>query len=79
METLVEESFVLTERQQEVLELVADGLKNEDIARKLFITKHTVKAHLCALYEIFGVNCRVTLVNKALKTGLLNLQEIKTE
>ncbi len=78
MGAFVDGSFELTNRQLEVLKLIADGLKNEDIARRLFITKHTVKAHICSLYEIFDVNCRVTLVNKALKYGIISLNNVQT-
>ena len=66
----------LTNRQLEVLRLLALGLKNEDIAEELFVSIHTVKAHVAALYEILQVSARVNLVTKALRLGIINLNEL---
>jgi DNA-binding NarL/FixJ family response regulator len=49
----------LSERQREVLELIAQGLPNESIAERLFISKNTVKFHVAAIYERLGVRNRV--------------------
>jgi DNA-binding NarL/FixJ family response regulator len=49
----------LSERQREVLELLAQGLPNETIAERLFISKNTVKFHVAAIYERLGVRNRV--------------------
>ena len=49
----------LSERQLEVLELLAQGLPNELIAERLFISKNTVKFHVAAIYERLGVHNRV--------------------
>jgi DNA-binding NarL/FixJ family response regulator len=51
--------LVLTARQREILELVAHGLTNAEIARKLFLTEGTVKQHLRAAYKALGVGSRV--------------------
>lgn len=48
----------LTDREQEVLLLVADGLGNKQIARRLGITERTVKAHLTNIYQRLGVSDR---------------------
>lgn len=48
----------LTEREQEVLSLVAEGLANKAIARRLAISERTVKAHLTRIYEQLGVSDR---------------------
>lgn len=48
----------LTGREQEVLLLVADGLGNKQIARRLGITERTVKAHLTNIYQRLGVSDR---------------------
>ncbi|MBV9485108.1 MAG: response regulator transcription factor [Frankiaceae bacterium] len=45
----------MTAREQEVLALVADGLANKNIARRLGITERTVKAHLTRVYQAIGV------------------------
>lgn len=70
--------IVLTHRQKEVLRLVADGYSNGAIAKKLIITRHTVKAHICSIYEQFNTNSRVTLIVDALKRGMLDLYDIKS-
>jgi DNA-binding NarL/FixJ family response regulator len=49
----------LSDRQREVLELLAQGLPNESIAERLFISKNTVKFHVAAIYERLGVRNRV--------------------
>ena len=48
----------LSSREREVLDLVADGLANKQIARRLGITERTVKAHLTRVYEQLGVRDR---------------------
>ena len=55
----------LTEREKNVLHYLALGLKNEEIAKKLHISVHTVKAHLEAIYEKLGVKNRVQAAIKA--------------
>lgn len=49
---------LLSERQREILELVDDGLKNAQIAKKLFLTESTVKQHLRSAYKALGVSNR---------------------
>jgi DNA-binding NarL/FixJ family response regulator len=51
----------LTGRQREVAELVAEGLSNEEIARKLFLSLATVKGHLTASMRRLGVRTRTQL------------------
>jgi DNA-binding NarL/FixJ family response regulator len=48
----------LTDREQEVLTMVGDGLPNKTIARRLGITERTVKAHLTNIYQRLGVTDR---------------------
>jgi DNA-binding NarL/FixJ family response regulator len=48
----------LSEREEEVLRLVADGLANKAIARKLSISERTVKAHLTNIFGRIGVTDR---------------------
>jgi DNA-binding NarL/FixJ family response regulator len=50
--------YVLTPRQREVLDLVAEGLSNAQIARRLFLTEFTVKQHLSKAYKLLGVRNR---------------------
>lgn len=49
----------LTERELDVLRLVAEGMANKQIARKLGISERTVKAHLTSIFQRLGVSDRV--------------------
>ena len=51
----------LSTRQERVIELVARGLKNPEIARKLGIGKNVVRNYLSKIYDKIGVNNRVEL------------------
>jgi DNA-binding NarL/FixJ family response regulator len=61
----------LTSREQEVLHWLVQGASNEEIAKKLYVTVATVKAHLTAIFEKLGVNSRTQAIVKALKLGLV--------
>ncbi|MBD1556251.1 response regulator transcription factor [Vibrio sp. S9_S30] len=52
----------LTKRQQEVLHLIEKGYSNKEIAREIFCTEGTVKAHVTAIFKLLGVNSRVKAV-----------------
>lgn len=67
---------ILTEREQNVLFYVAQGFINSEIADKLHISVHTVKAHLEAIYDKFGVKNRVQAAMKAVILGLIDLSTI---
>jgi predicted ATPase/DNA-binding CsgD family transcriptional regulator len=60
----------LTPREHEVLHLVAQGLTNAEIARKLIITPRTVNAHLTAIYAKLGVAGRSAAIRYALEYRL---------
>lgn len=60
----------LTEREHEVLELVAAGIDNRAIARRLFLNEKTVRNHVSTVFTKLGVNTRVELVVKARENGL---------
>lgn len=66
----------LTEREREVLTLIAHGLTNQQIAEKLFISIKTVQAHRANLMEKLDLHDAVELTKFAIKTGLLSLDEI---
>jgi DNA-binding NarL/FixJ family response regulator len=61
---------VLTEREREVVRLVATGLSNEEIARELVISPLTAKTHITRSIAKLGVRDRVQLVIIAFEDGL---------
>ena len=60
-----------TPREQEILDLVCQGLSNDEIARRLVVATTTVKTHVKALLTKTGSRSRVDLVIWAAKNGLL--------
>jgi len=61
----------LSQRELEVLELVAAGTTNREAAARLFITEATVKTHLLNIYAKLGVGDRAAAVAEAFNRGLL--------
>lgn len=61
----------LTEREFELLRLLADGLSNKRIAERLFISENTVKYHIKNILQKFGVQNRTEAVALAMRQGLL--------
>ncbi len=61
----------LSQREVEVLELVASGTTNREAAARLFITEATVKTHLLNIYAKLGVSDRAAAVAEAFNRGLL--------
>ncbi|HEX6273631.1 MAG TPA: response regulator transcription factor [Polyangiaceae bacterium] len=64
---------MLTPREREVLELVADGLSNKLIAEKLGVSEHTAKFHLRSILDKLGADTRTEAVAKAARRGMLVL------
>ena len=62
---------VLTEREHEILALVAQGLSNDEIARTLFISPATAKTHVSRVMMKLGARDRAQLVVTAYETGLV--------
>jgi DNA-binding NarL/FixJ family response regulator len=61
----------LSDREREVLALVAQGLSNPEIGRRLHVTEATVKTHLLHAFEKLGVSDRTRAVTRAMELGLL--------
>jgi len=61
----------LSDRELELLQLVATGLSNRDIAKKLYLAVSTVKRHMSNIYGKLGVNSRTQAVAKANELGLI--------
>ncbi|AQA01516.1 hypothetical protein BVC93_02670 [Mycobacterium sp. MS1601] len=66
-EPVIDQTSMLTRREQEVLALLTEGLDNRTIAKRLFIAEATVKFHLHNIMEKFGVHKRAALVSAALR------------
>lgn len=67
-------SVKLTERELEVLQLMANGLGTKEIASRLTITEHTVKKHTQNILEKFHMHSRVDAVVHALREGIVTLE-----
>jgi two-component system response regulator DesR len=61
----------LTEREREVLDLIAAGSTNREIAQRLYLSPHTVKEHTSALYRKLQARNRAEAVQRAQRVGLL--------
>jgi non-specific serine/threonine protein kinase len=62
---------VLTPRERDVLKLVAQGLSNPDIARRLVLSEHTVHRHLANILRKLGLSSRAAAAAWAVRTGLV--------
>jgi two-component system response regulator DesR len=62
---------LLSEREREVLDLIAAGSTNREIAQRLYLSPHTVKEHTSALYRKLGARNRAEAVQRAQRIGLL--------
>jgi len=63
----------LTRREQEVLELLADGLSNRRVAERLGISEHTVKFHVASIYGKLGAASRAEAIRRAARRGLITI------
>ena len=61
----------LSKREMEVLQLMADGLSNEEIATRLFVSLNTIKTHSSKVFEKLEVRRRTHAVDKARKLQLI--------
>lgn len=61
----------LTDREIEVLKLLATGVTNKEISRDLFVTEATVKSHLVHIFTKLGVDSRSRAIHVAQETGLI--------
>jgi DNA-binding CsgD family transcriptional regulator len=63
---------VLTQREMQVLQVLANGARNSQVASDLQITERTVKAHLGSIYQKLGVDSRTGAVSTARRLGLID-------
>ncbi len=66
----------LSEREAEIMQLLAQGLSNADIARELFLSEGTVRNYTSTIFSKLGVNDRTQAVIAAFKHGLVSLDEL---
>ncbi len=65
---------IITKREEEVLQLIADGLSTPEVADRLFISVKTVKNHLASVYQKLDSRDRVQAVVRAVKMGIIRLE-----
>ncbi len=57
----------LTNRECQMIEYITNGMSNQDIAEKMFISANTVKIHISSIFRKAGVKSRVELIDKLYK------------
>jgi DNA-binding NarL/FixJ family response regulator len=65
----------LSQREMEVVRSVALGLRNADVAKRLFISEETVKSHLNNIFQKLEVQDRVEQTRYAIRTGIVGVHE----
>lgn len=71
-EELVEKDHRLTKRERELMELIADGLSNQEIANQLYLSNSTVKKYVASLMRKIGAQNRVQIAAHAIEMRLLD-------
>lgn len=68
-----EKKSVLTEREMDIIRLLAEGMKNNEIAKRLFLSEKTVKNHLTNIFKKLKLNDRTQVLIYAIKNNLVFL------
>jgi len=68
-----EEDRVITKREEEVLQLIANGLSTTEVAEQLYISQKTVKNHLASIYQKLDARDRTQAVLQAVRMGIVHL------
>ena len=68
---------LLSEREKEMLKLLATGMGNKEIARKLCLSLRTVKAHMSNIFNKMNVASRSEALVEALRSGMISLEDIE--
>ncbi len=71
--TVDEPASILTKREEELLQLIVDGLATSEVAERMFISQKTVKNHLASIYEKLQARDRTQAVLTAMKMGIIKL------
>lgn len=65
---------LVTKREEEVLQLIADGCSTPEVAQQLFISQKTVKNHLAAIYQKLDARDRTQAVVRAVRMGIIRIE-----
>ena len=65
----------ISERELEVLVLLADGLSNQEIADRLFVSLNTIKTHVSSIYQKLNAKRRTQAIQKARDLGIISSPE----
>jgi DNA-binding NarL/FixJ family response regulator len=68
-----DEDRIITRREEEVLQLIADGCSTPEVAERLFISQKTVKNHLASIYQKLDARDRTQAVLQAVRMGIVHL------
>lgn len=68
-----EEERMVTKREEEVLQLIADGCSTPEVAERLYISQKTVKNHLASIYQKLDARDRTQAVLQAVRMGIVHL------
>ena len=68
-----EEDRLITKREEEVLQLIADGCSTPEVAAQLYISQKTVKNHLASIYQKLDARDRTQAVLQAVRMGIVRL------
>jgi DNA-binding NarL/FixJ family response regulator len=68
-----DEDRIVTKREEEVLQLIADGCSTTEVAEQLFISQKTVKNHLASIYQKLDARDRTQAVLQAVRMGIVHL------
>ena len=63
----------LSERQETILRYLTEGLTNEEMARRMFLSPHTTRIYRTQLLEILGARSAAQAVHEAYKLGILSV------
>ena len=68
-----EEERIISRREEEVLQLIADGCSTPEVAERLYISQKTVKNHLASIYQKLDARDRTQAVLQAVRMGIVHL------
>lgn len=71
-----EKDFKLTDREEDILKLIAQGFSNADIAERLFLSEGTIRNYTKSLFRKLGVSARTQAAVMAIKHGLVKINEL---